>query len=254
MCSRYNPVVKEEGDSFRDTLVLTIRGDGVDIPPFFILHTYKNASKNSGRRCEPDETPVKGMTIPKMKEYIDHIATYVEAPSLLVMDRLSSHKAGDVMKYILSKKTINGDQLLFPVLLNPKVSFLISPLDMGAIAAFKSNYRRLNRSTLHLKKKAVTDAWDEVSNESLRNICLNCGVVGNETMASLRNKFLAEVVGQVPEKYSEIADFYDAWCSGAINVEGASRGRGVTTETPQQLTEGRLSGRYWTNYGQYQRP
>jgi hypothetical protein len=247
-------VVKEKGDSFRDTVVLTVRGDGVDIPPFFILHTYKNAAKNSGRRCGPNDTPVKGMTIAKMKEYVDHVTSYVEAPSLLVMDRLSSHKAGEVMKYILSKKTHSGQSLLFPVLLNPKVSFLISPLDMGAISAFKSQYRRLDRSTLDLKKKAVTSAWDEVSNESLRSICLNCGVVGDEALASLRTRFLREAVGQVPEKYSEVADFYDAWCSGAIDVEGASRGRGITTQSPQQYPDGHLDGDYWTKYGQRKKP
>jgi len=32
------------------------------IPPFIIVHTYKNASRASGRRCASDETPVKGMT------------------------------------------------------------------------------------------------------------------------------------------------------------------------------------------------
>jgi hypothetical protein len=247
-------VVKERGDSFHDTLVLTVRGDGVDIPPFFILHTYKNAAKSSGRRCGANETPVKGMTIAKMKEYVDHVASHVVAPSLLIMDRLSSHKAGEVMKYIVSKKTQTGDQLLFPILLNSKVSFLVSPLDMGAIAAFKSHYRRLDRSTLDLKKKAVTSSWDDVSNESLRNICLNCGIVGEETLSSLRTRFMNEVVGQLPEHYMEIVDFYDAWCSGAIDVEGADRGRGVTTELPQQLHDGHLSGPYWTNYGRKKKP
>lgn len=67
-------MVEETGDSFRDTVALTVRGDGVDIPPFIIKHTYKNASKASGRRCNKDDKPVKGMNIPRMKQYIDHLA------------------------------------------------------------------------------------------------------------------------------------------------------------------------------------
>jgi len=247
-------VVKEQGDSFRDTVALTIRGDGVDIPPFFIRHTYKNASKASGRRCGPNETPVKGMTIPIMKQYVDHVAEYVIQTSLLVMDRLSSHTSREVLSYIRSKKAIDGTQLLIPILLNPKVSFLISPLDMGAIAAFKSYYRRLDRSTLSLKEKAVQDAWDAVSNESLANICLNCGIVGDEPLDSLRTRFMEQVVNQVPEEYEPVMEFYDGWSSGAFKVEGADRGRGVTAGKPQQLEEGHLSGKYWTQYGRSKKP
>lgn len=242
-------MVEEKGDSFRDTVALTLRGDGVDIPPFFIRHTYKNASKASGRRCGPDEVPVKGMTISIMKEYIAHIAQYVIEPSLLVMDRLSSHTSREVLKEIRSKQTKDGAQLLIPILLSAKVSFLISPLDMGAIAAFKSYYRAEDRSTLPLKEKAVGAAWKQVSNESLAKICVNCGVVGEEPLESLRERFMDQVVNLVPEEYEPIVGFYDGWRSGAFEVEGAHRGRGVTTEKPQQLEEGHLSGKYWTQFG-----
>ena len=50
--------MEETGDTFRDTVALTVRGDGVDIPPYFIVHTYKNASYGSGRRCGATEVPV----------------------------------------------------------------------------------------------------------------------------------------------------------------------------------------------------
>ena len=119
----------ETGDAFRDTLVLTVRGDGIDIPPFFILHTYKNAGRSSGRRCASHERPVKGMTSAIMKEYIDHLAQYVREPSLLIMDWLSAHKAGEVRQHIESKHTTAGEPLLIPILLPPKTAFLISPLD-----------------------------------------------------------------------------------------------------------------------------
>ena len=233
LMSRGNAVVLETGDKFRDTVALTLRGDGVDIPPFTIVHTYKNASAASGRRCRANETPVKGMNTSRMIDYIDHIAQYVHEPSLLIMDRLSSHTAGDVRRHIESKTTADGERLFIPIYLPPKTAFLISPLDMGAIAAFKAHYYRFDRSTIGFKLRAVHSAWN----------------AGEETIASLRQRFLGQVVGAVPVELEVYADFYDSWKSGTIEVEGASRGRGVTLELPEQLPDGCLDGVYWTHFG-----
>jgi hypothetical protein len=165
------------------------------------------------------------------------------------MDRLSSHKAGEVDLHIKSKRTASGEQLLIPILLPPKTAFLISPLDMGAIGAFKTYFYKLDRSTLERKKNALEEAWSQVSNDALRNFFLNCGITGEETLEALRNRFLANVVGAVPAELEEALDYYDSWKSGAIKVEGASRGRGVTLEIPQQLSEAELDGKYWASYG-----
>jgi len=242
-------VVKETGDRFRDTLALTIRGDGVDIPPFFIAHTYKTTSYASGRRCPRDEEPVKGMSIPRMKQYIDHISQYVTKTSLLVMDRLSSHTSAEIRRYIEAMTLPSGERMFYILLLPAKTAFLISPLDMGAIGAFKAHYHRLDRSTLQLKRIAVQEAWDQVSNETLINICRNCGVIGEETIESLRQRFLKEVKGLIPEQVEQHLEFYDAWSSGHIHIEGARRGRGVSLEQPSQLIEGYLDGRRWSNFG-----
>jgi hypothetical protein len=241
--------VTETGDAFRDTVALTVRGDGLDIPPFFILHTYKNAALSSGRRCSRDEQPVKGMNTAIMKEYIDHVAQFVEEPSLLIMDRLSAHKAGEVIQHIQSKRTATGEQLLTPILLPPKTAFLISPLDMGAIGAFKTYFYKLDRTTLALKKAALQQAWDQVSNDALRNIFINCGITGEETLDSIHRRFMNGAVGAVPTELEEALDFFDSWKSGAINVDGASRGREVTLEIPQQLQQAHLDGHYWSRYG-----
>lgn len=246
---RNNPVVRETADRFRDTLALTIRGDGVDIPPFFIAHTYKNASIASGRRCKRDEEPVKGMNIPRMMQYIDHISGYVEKTSLLVMDRLSSHTSARIRRYTEAKTLPNGERMFYILLLPAKTAFLISPLDMGAIGAFKAHYHRLDRSTLQLKRNAVQDAWDQVSNDTLVNICRNCGVIGEESIESLRQRFLKEVKGLIPEQVQQHLDFYDSWSSGVLQVEGANLGRGVALEQPLQLPEGHLDGRRWSNFG-----
>jgi hypothetical protein len=226
-----------------------VRGDGIDIPQFVIIHTSKMASKASKRRCAKDDIPVRGMTNDIMLEYIDHLAKYVKEPSLLIMDRLSSHKSSTVLSHIRFKKTTDGESLLIPFLLPAKTAFLISPLDMGAIAAFKSHLYKYERGTLHEKKVAMELAWRDVSNESLAKICHNCGIIGEESIETIRQRFLKEVVGEVPEKLGEMLDYYDAWKAGAIDVEGANRGRGVTTERPQQLAAGHLDGVQWVYYG-----
>lgn len=250
---RGNAVVEETGDTIRDTVVLTVRGDGVDIPPWFIKHTSKTASFASGRRCAGDEMPIKGMNTSLMIEYINHVADHITEPSLLVMDRLSSHKAAAVFQHLRTFVTSTGQQLLTPFLLPAKSAFLISPLDMGAIAAFKSNFYKEKRSTLEEKQQAMQRAWHQVSNDSLRNIFHHCGLVGEEDIASICQRFMKEVVGEVPEQLEATLDYYDAWVSGAIEVDGADPGRGVTDEAPLQLTEARLDGKYWQNYG-YKRP
>jgi DDE superfamily endonuclease len=242
-------VVEEHGDCYRDTVALTIRGDGVDIPPFIIVHTSRTASYASGRKCGEHDEPVKGMNNVLMKAYIDHIAWYVHEPSLLLLDQLSSHKSPATLAYICSKKTSTGEQKFIPLLLPAKTAFLISPLDMGAIGAFKSKYYTLDRSDLDSKIRAVQQAWDSVSNQTLKNICVNCGIVGEESIESLRGRFMKEVGSVIPAGQAEYLDYFDAWKSGAIEVEGATRGRGVALVRPKQLPEGYLDGVYWTNYG-----
>jgi hypothetical protein len=120
---------------------------------------------------------------------------------------------------------------------------------MGAIGAFKSYFHRLDRSSIELKQRAMVQAWAAVSNDTLKNICMNCGIAGEESLHSLRNRFTKEAVGAVPEKLEELLDYYDAWKSGLIEVEGATRGRGVTLEIPQQLSDADLDGQYWIKYG-----
>jgi hypothetical protein len=247
--TRSNAVLGEEGDPFRDTVALTVRADGSCLPPYFITHTYKNAARDTGRRCEQDQVPVKGMNVDRMKEYIDFICYHIHEHSLFVMDQLSSHCALAVTNYIQSKLTANGQQLLIPILLPPKTSFLVSPLDMGVISAFKAHFKKLDRATLHLKKKAVCAALNEVSQESIANIWQNCGITGDESFESIRGRFLKELGGLVPEGHEDYLEFFDMWESRAINVEGVHRGRGEILQTPQYLPGTQPTGRRWTRFG-----
>ena len=244
---RNNAVVYDNGDKYRDTVALTVRGDGIDIPPHFITHTYKNASYASGRRCPANQEPVKGMNAERMIEYIDYLSLYVFDTSLLLLDRLSSHSSNVVKSYIENKLTPTGDDMFIPIYLPGKTSFLISPLDMGAIGAFKSHFHKRDRSTLDLKKKAVVDAWGKISNAALVAINLNCGIIGEESLDSLSERFRKEVVGIVPPKHADLLDFFESWASGAIDVEGAHLGRGVNLDPPLQLIEGHMDGNYWTH-------
>jgi len=242
-------VVKEMGDRFRDTVALTVRGDGVDIPPYIIVHTYRNASYKSGRRCAVHEEPVKGMDIARMKDYIQHLSQYVHKQSLLCMDRLSSHTSAKVIRYIESFKLPSGEKKFIPLLLAPKTAFLISPLDMGVNAAFKAYFHQFDRHTIDLKIRAVQQAWDKVSNESIVNICINCGVVGEEPIEALRGRFEKGVVNTVPAEIASHCNFYDSWVSGHIDIVGVHLRRGVQLDQPEQLSEDYMDGVYWTNYG-----
>lgn len=189
------------------------------------------------------------MNIPRMKEYVRFITDYVERPSLLIMDRLSSHTSGQVIQDINSLRTEDGENLLIPILIPSKTAFLISPLDMGAIAAFKNYFHREKRETLRQKKQAMQASWDKVSNDALRNIFLNCGITGEPNYDTLRERFLLEVQGDAPQKLQEKAEYFDSWKSGTIQVTGASLGRGIFLEPPQQLEEGDLDGDYWNKFG-----
>jgi hypothetical protein len=246
---RTSAVVKDSGDRFRDTLVLTIRGDGVDIPAFFIKGEYGNASYKSGRRPSPDHKPVKGMTIPLMKDYIDHLDSYVTEQSILLMDRLSSHTSPEVLNYLKRKRTAAGIQKFIPILLKPKTSFLISPLDHSAIAQFKKNFYRYDRSTIELKEAAAYRAWREVSNENLLGYLNDCGIVGSESTDSLYIRFMKEVRGGIPEKNLDDWTFYEMWMYGAVSVAGVPAPRGTPLEVPEQLSNTELDGRYWHSYG-----
>lgn len=189
------------------------------------------------------------MNVPRMIEYIDHIAKHVTETSLLVMDRLSSHTSSVIRRHIQSKTLPNGERMFHIHLLPAKTAFLISPLDMGAIGTFKAHFHTLERNTLARKRNAMEEAWRMVSQQSLINICRNCGVIGEESLESLRERFMKEVVGLVPEKWTDHLEYYDAWSSGHINVDGAILSRGVSLERPAQLEEGHLDGRRWSHFG-----
>ena len=231
------------------TAVLTIGADGHRFQPFFIKSQVGNASLVSGRRPPPGQQPVKGMTKEIMKLYIDDLVKQLQEPSVLIMDRLSAHTSKVVQTYIKSAKLPDGRKALTPLLLPAKTAFLISPLDMGAIAAFKSHYYKFDRSTPSLKLFAARQAWSMISSDHIKNFFQNCGIIGEWKSSELNWHIISQVQSGVPEELEEIQDFYDSWKSGAVVVEGATARRVHEDTVPLQLPEGELDGVYWHYWG-----
>jgi hypothetical protein len=237
--------VKTSGDRFRDTAALTVRADGKDLPPFCIKGQVGNASKASGRRPKAGEKAVGGMNVDLMKKFANHISHYPSEPCLLLLDRASSHTSKKTIAELEDYLTPDGRQMFTVKLIPPKAAFLVSPLDNGVIAAFKKHFYRYDRSNFELKKSAVKLAWDEVSNESIRNICKNCGLDPSVPLSTIRANFEKNVHGSTPEKLEPCLNLYDQWKAGAIEIEGASLGRGVEYSRPVQLNDGALDGIKW---------
>jgi hypothetical protein len=245
-----NAVVEEMGDSFRDTMAATLVADGSFIPPFYIKGQVGNASKASGRRPTRGEKAQKGMTVPKMIEYLDHVAKYVDRHCVLVLDRLSSHISKKVIKYAHSLRCSDGVTQKFEILLLPaKASFLISPLDMGFFSTWKRSYYKYDRSTYALKVQAANLVWKSVQPETIISLFDNCGITSKETGAKLRKRIAAQVRSGMPEELEEVWEFYQGWLGGAFDIEGATRPRAPPTEHLHIPLNSELDGVYWIKRG-----
>ncbi len=217
-------------------MTASLSSEGAWIHPFYIRSEYANASKASGRRPETGKKPVKGMNIPKMKEYADHLDKYVDEPSVLVMDRCS-----------------DGTQKFKPKVLPAKGAFLVSPLDFGFIGYWKGIYHKLDRSTPELKFWAANQAWKQVEVSKVIKFFEGTYLIGKQTEATLRKKLMAQVKSGIPEELGEVWDFYDGWVSGAYDVEGASALREISFEKPKLLLDSDLDGVYWNIWGAHKK-
>jgi len=238
-------VVLENGDSWRDTFVATLRGDGVKLPSFFITQTSHTATYASGRRIPKHVTPIKGMNNDKMKEWIDMISEHVDQPSLLILDQASSHKSPTVIEHIGTKVLPDGTPKFQPLLLPAKASFLISPCDNSFFSAFKTHYTKLNRHTLALKKQACETAYQAVSNTTVANLFRHCGIITTETIHQIENRLSKGMTCILSETEEEYKEFYDSWKTGALqddDLPPPPRGVGNDIILPEDSL---LDGGYW---------
>jgi hypothetical protein len=221
------------------------------LPPFYIRTQYANASKASGRRPDPNEKAIKGMTVEKMKEYADHISRFVDEPCLLIMDRLSSHKSKEVIDYFESLRCSDGRQKFKILLLPSKSAFLISPLDFGFFGYWKGIYLRYDRSTPELKFWAANQTWKQIDREKAKSFFKACYLTGTHTKDTLRKKLMKHVRSGIPEELEEVWDYYDGWRSGSYSVDGVFAPRELPLEEPKQLLDSELDGLYWNNWGSH---
>jgi hypothetical protein len=231
-------------------MAATLVGDGTWIPPFYIKGQVGNASKASGRRPSSGKKANKGMTVTKMIDYIDHVAKYVDRPSVLCMDRLSSHVSKRVITYAESLKCSDGVTQKFKILLlTPKAAFLISPLDMGFFTMFKRAYYKYDRSTYALKIMAANQVWKTISSDKIVNLFNNCGITSKESPKSLHNRIAAQVRSGIPDELEEVWEFYQGWLGGAFNISGATCPRAPPTEHLIVPNDSDLNGQYWIKRG-----
>ena len=243
--------MQQTGDTYRDTMAATLDDQGFWYPPFFIKSQYANASYASGRRPNPNEKPIKGMTVPKMKEWIDMIDQYVDEPSILILDRLGSHKSKEAISYIESKKCSDGRKKFKVKLLPAKSAFLLSPLDFGFLGYWKAMFYKMDRSTPEQKFSAARKVWKDVDPEAIKNFFKACHLIGTESRQELQENLLSHVRGGIPENLEDVWDFYDGWKSGAFDVDGVSAPRDVPLEPPTLPLDSELNGHYWVNWGSH---
>lgn len=245
-----NAVVKQSGDTYRDTMAATLVGDGTWLRPFFIKGEAGNASKASGRRPKAGQKAVKGMNVPNMLKYLDHIAKQVDRRCVLLLDRLSSHKAKKVREYAHSLKCSDGVTQKFEILLLPaKSAFLISPLDMGFFSMWKRGFYKYDRSTYPFKLLAAQHVWKSMQSQQIAELFVNCGITSKETPSKLRKRISAQVRSGIPEELEEVWEFYQGWLAGSFDIDGATRPRSDPKEKLICPPDSDLDGAYWVKRG-----
>jgi hypothetical protein len=249
-----NAVVEQTGDTYRDTMAATLVGDGSFLPPFYIKGELGNASKASHRRPKPGQKPVKGMNVPNMLKYLDHVDKHVDRPCVLLLDRLSSHRSKRVRDYAYSLKCSDGVTQKFELSLLPaKSAFLISPLDMGFFSMWKRGFYKYDRSTYAFKLLAAHHVWKSIQSKKIRGLFDNCGITSKETPSKLRKRIIAQVRSGIPEELEEVWEFYQGWLAGSFEIQGATRPRSDPKKKLIIPPDCDLDGAYWVKMGPHKK-
>jgi transposase len=160
------PSIKTLPNASRDTVVATLKGDGTKLPLWYLEHK-RQKTKNK----VVIERAVKGMTEALMLQYIEEVLKPAVQPGdVLFMDRLSSHMTVNVRKKLEELKLT---VVFFPAKSAPD----LSPCDNVFFHLFKDNFRKKDRSTPALKKKAAFEAYDGVQEKNVRACFKKCGLL-----------------------------------------------------------------------------
>lgn len=202
-------------------MVAVVRGDGVKLPPYLIK------GEREPNQPPPRHRPLRGLTNHSVKPWIAEFMSQVSEPSLLIWDRSLVHISKSTLHEFASYRFEDGSRAIHIAYMPPKGALLLSPLATGVFSEFKSHYKPQGCSTFELKKKTVTRAWNRISKASVRKWFQHCGLTGEETLESLRSRFLQEIKGPAGKEYREIREFYNLWFTGKSTVPGAKRARRV---------------------------
>ena len=133
-------------------MVVCIRGDGKRLSMFWIDHKRKGQKPLPHQMLISKEERVAGMNLNLMKEWSEFALQHMKSGDVLILDRLSSHLSKEVISMFEKKDVI---YLLLP----PKGSLLLSPLDRGFFGVFEKKYRdQLSRTSRFEKDRKLKTA------------------------------------------------------------------------------------------------
>jgi hypothetical protein len=190
---------------------------------------------------------VKGMNIEIMHEWCDWAKCYIPKGSVLLMDRLSSH----INKQILDELKKNGITVL---LLPPKGSLLLSPLNNGFFVIFK---RRLSQEmglhpvsfgSPHLN--AAIRAYNSIPRNAVLEFFKNCGLIGTDSLSTIKKNFQKQTQMLMKKENMECLEIFQKWAVGDLKIDGVKPPRFYQEEPPNLYNENELDGVYWCTWGQ----
>lgn len=180
-----------------------------------------------------------------MFRYINQINKEVDAFSLLIMDRASSHTSKEVINYIEGKK-ISKDKQKFKVILLPaKTAFLISPCDKSFFSALKQSFVKMRVDTLAMKRSAAMSAYYSVSTGVVRNYFRWCGIISEEPFQAITHRLRSEVEGEFTEVQLDALNFFKNWQTGAYRNAAWPSLRNRRSVGIYFLNESMLDGSKW---------
>ena len=155
-------------------MVACIRGDGKRLSMFWIDHKRKGQKPLPHQMLISKEERVAGMNLNLMKEWSEFALQHMKRGDVLILDRLSSHLNKAVISMFEKKDVI---YLLLP----PKGSLLLSPLDRGFFGVFEKKYRdQLSRTSRFENDRKLKTANSEyihsIQTENVVKFFRDCGL------------------------------------------------------------------------------
>ena len=141
--------VKNSGSKRRDTLVVTLTGNGAG-HVYFIQHEKAQYRKLPEGKIEIVQKGISGMSINEMKKWVESFSLYAKQGDLLIMDNLAAHKNNEVLEMLEAK----GINVIF---LPPYCADRLSVLDNCFFAVFKAYWYKScdKKLTVDEKKDAA---------------------------------------------------------------------------------------------------